>query len=212
MRDYQIPIGLSALHVYHSGVVSMPDCALQRQAGTYSTALLVSQREHAWQAENMILEGHTGRVESVAFSPNGLRVVSGSYDHTVRVWDAVSGATLHTLEGHTGYVRSVTFSPDGLRIVSGSGDCTVRVWDAVSGGLLHTLEGHTGWVKSVAFSPDGSRIASGSDDHTARIWDAETGTLQRIVEGYDGQSLQSILDDSVLPNGRRSSLLYRYYR
>jgi WD40 repeat protein len=212
MREYQNPISLSALHVYHSGVVSMPDCALQRQAGTYRTALLVSQRDRAWQAENMILEGHTRPVESVAFSSNGLRIVSGSDDHTVRVWDAVSGAILHTLEGHTDWVRSVDFSPNGLRIVSGSGDHTVRVWDAVSGGILHILEGHTGLVRSVTFSPDGLRIVSGSDDHTARIWDAETGALQRIIEGNHGQSLQSILDDSAIPNGRRSSLSYRCNR
>jgi WD40 repeat protein len=166
MRDYRTPIGHSALHVYHSGVVSMPECTLTSQVqGTYSTALLISERDHAWQTEHMILEGHTGKVQSVAFSPDGSHIVSGSDDHTMRVWDAVSGALLHTSEGHTGWVTSVTFSPDGLRIVSGF------------------------------------------DDHTARIWDAETGALQRIIEGYHGQSLQSILDDSVLPNGRRSSLL-----
>jgi WD40 repeat protein len=172
MGEYQTPISLSALHVYHSGIVSMPDCVLQKQAGTYSTAILVSQRDNAWHADNMKLEGHTGSVEFVAFSPNGLRIVSGSGDHTVRVWDAVSGAMLHTLEGHTDWVRSVHFSPNGLRIVSGSHDHTVRVWDAVSGAILHTLEGHTGSVRSVTFSPNGLRIVSGSHDHTVRVWDA----------------------------------------
>jgi WD40 repeat protein len=213
MRDYQIPIGLSALHVYHSGVVSMPECALRSQAqGTYSTALLISERDHAWQTENMILEGHTDGVESVAFSPDGSRIVSGSNDHTVRVWDAVLGATLHTLEGHTDRVTSVTFSLDGSRIVSGSNDHTVRVWDAVSGAILHTLEGHIDCVTSVDFSLDGLCIVSESDDHTARIWDAETGTLQRIMEGYHGQSLQSILDESALPNGWRYPIVSLYLR
>ena len=85
------------------------------------------------------ITGHTGSVRSVSFSPDGSRIVSGSYDNTVRVWDAVSGeCVLGPLEGHTGSVRSVSFSPDGSRIVSGSWDKTVRVWDAVSGAVSYT--------------------------------------------------------------------------
>ena len=75
----------------------------------------------------------------MSFSRDGKRIVSGSLDSTVRVWDAVSGeCVLGPLEGHTGGVRSVSFSGDGKRIVSGSRDRTVRVWDAVSGECLHT--------------------------------------------------------------------------
>ena len=76
------------------------------------------------------LKGHTNRVGSVAFSPDGQRIVSGSFDQTVKIWDANTDKELQTLKGHTNSVTSVAFSPDGQRIVSGSEDKTVKIWDA----------------------------------------------------------------------------------
>jgi WD40 repeat protein len=114
-------------------------------------------------------------VLSVSFSPDGRRIVSGSYDRTIRIWDAESGQELSKLEGHSGVVLSVSFSPDGRRIVSG-GDRTIRIWDAESGQeLLKLKPKHNEDVLSPSFSPDGRRIVSDSDDETIRIWDAESG-------------------------------------
>src|SRR5207248_1006633 len=79
------------------------------------------------------LKGHTAGIGSVAFSPDGKRIVSGSDDETVKVWDAQTGQETLTLKGHTHWVISVAFSPDGKRIASGSFDKTVRVWDAHTG-------------------------------------------------------------------------------
>ena len=76
-----------------------------------------------------MLQGHTHFVTSVAFSPDGNQIVSGSWDWSVRVWDAKTGEQLRELQGHTNYVKSVAFSPDGKQIVSGSVDQSVRVWD-----------------------------------------------------------------------------------
>ena len=119
--------------------------------------------------------GHSDAVVSVAFSPDGTRIASGSADNTVRVWDVATWTCSHTLEGHSDYVHSVAFSPDGTRIASGSDDQTVRVWNVETGACEATLMGHTDLVLSVAFSPDGTRIVSGSADQTVRFWDATTG-------------------------------------
>ena len=122
-------------------------------------------------------------LNSVAFSPDGQTVVSGS-SKTVRLWSTGSGELLRTLEGHTSYVNSVAFSPDGQYIVFGSDDKTLRLWSTGSGELLRTLEGHTSSVYSVAFSPDGQSIASGSSDMTVRLWSTGSGELLRTLEGH----------------------------
>jgi WD40 repeat protein len=192
MRDYQIPITLSALHVYHSGVITMPECALRRQTTNHGTARLILERDRDWQAVTTILEGHSGAVCSVAFSSDGLRIVSCADDHTVRIWDTVSGILQQTLEGHTDWVRSAVFSSDGSRIVSGSEDDTVRIWDAISGQLQHTLEGHASWVFSVDLSPDGLRIVSGGG-RIVCIWDTISGRVQHFGGSHSLRKLCWVL-------------------
>ncbi|KIK58681.1 hypothetical protein GYMLUDRAFT_170511, partial [Collybiopsis luxurians FD-317 M1] len=130
-------------------------------------------------------------VNSVAFSNDGLRIVSGLDNNTVCIWDADTGVKVKVLEGHSGSVESIALSYDGSRIVSGSGDESVRIWDVNTGMNLQTLEGHTGPVMSVAFSTDGSRIVSGSKDTTINIWDANSGRQLQTLKGHIGE-VQSV--------------------
>src|SRR5439155_451724 len=99
-----------------------------------------------------MLVGHVGSVRSVAFSPDGTKVLTGSADGTARLWKEVSGTVITILEGYEGPVSSVAFSPDGTRMLTGSADGTARLWEVASGKLLATLIGHKGSVNSIAFS------------------------------------------------------------
>ncbi len=92
--------------------------------------------------ELLALKGHAGAVWSVAFSPDGQRLASGSNDKTVKIWDSATGKELFTLKGHAGRVMSVAFSPDGQRLASGSNDQTVKIWDSATGKELFSLKGH----------------------------------------------------------------------
>ncbi|KAF7334802.1 WD40 repeat-like protein [Mycena sanguinolenta] len=143
------------------------------------------------------MEGHTDSVFSVAFSPDSTRIVSGSFDKTVCIWDATTGAELGRIEGHTDSVYSVAFSPDGAHIVSGSHDKTVRIWDAATSVELGRMEGHTDLVCSVAFSPDGAHIVSGSADKTVRIWEVTTSAELGRMEGH----IDPVISVAFSPNG-----------
>jgi WD40 repeat protein/serine/threonine protein kinase len=142
-----------------------------------------------------VLPGHQNWVTAVAVLPDG-RLVSGSSDYTLRVWDVESGQALAALAGHQGLVWAVAVLPDG-RLVSGSSDYTLRVWDVESGHVLATLRGHQGSISSVAVLPDG-RVISGSDDKTLRVWDVESGHILATLKGHQG----GVRTVAVLPDGR----------
>ena len=124
-----------------------------------------------------------GEVRSVAFSPNGKMLASGS-DKTIKIWDTTDGSLMQTLAGDK-YVNSVAFSPDGKTIVSGSQDETI-IWDMEKGILKQTFKNRGGGVLEAAFSPDGKLIASGNVGwYVIEIWDVESGILKQTLEGHE---------------------------
>ncbi len=129
------------------------------------------------------LKGHSQSVRSVAWT--GTLIAAGSEDKTARLWDARTGALLHTLAGHEGPLFAVALNHDGSRLATGATDKTVRLWDTASGRLLTVLRGHGGTVYAIAFSPDGSRLGSGSDDTTIRLWDVADGELLLQLRGHE---------------------------
>ncbi|KIO13849.1 hypothetical protein M404DRAFT_120746 [Pisolithus tinctorius Marx 270] len=180
IRNFGSVIVHSTPHLYASALPFIPSDALLSMMLLPKFPRLATVTVgglKGWPVEQQLLQGHAYGVNSVAFSPDGKSIVSGSQDTTVRLWDVEGGVQIGSpLEGHKNEVNSVAFSPDGKRIVTGSWDNTVRFWDVEGGVQIGSpLKGHTNPIFSVAFSPDGKSIVSGSWDKTVRVWDVEGG-------------------------------------
>ena len=128
--------------------------------------------------------GHSSSVSSVAFSPDGRLILSGSWDNTLKLWGVETGMEIRTFVGHSSFVSSVAFSPDGRMALSGSKDKTLKLWNIAAGDEIKTLKGHTSSVYSVAFSSDGRLALSGSGDKTLKLWNIATGEDVKTYEGH----------------------------
>ncbi|KAL4074753.1 WD40-repeat-containing domain protein [Scleroderma yunnanense] len=191
IRTFGGAISQSTPHLYLSALPFCPKdsfISIQFSLKFPRIPQVVRGRDIHWPISQVTIKEHTSTVTTVAFSPDGTRIVSGSDDHTIRLWDAETGLTVgSSLEGHTERVYEVMFSPDGKCVVSGSCDSTIRIWDVEKGLQVgEPLQGHTEWVITVAYSPNGRYIASGSRDTAIIIWDAETG--QKIGDALLGHT------------------------
>ncbi len=140
-------------------------------------------------AEVDLFTGHVRPVTSVAFSPDGATLASGSQDATLRLWDVVAGQLQATLEGHQGPIASVAFSPEGATLASAGGERTFRLWDVASGQTKATLQANK-VPRSVAFSPDGATLVGASagsrefrEGSMLQVWDVPSGRPKALQEG-----------------------------
>ncbi len=160
--------------------------------------------------ELLNLRGCTDIVHSVAWSPDGRRLVSASGDQTVKVWDAATGQELLNLPANCPMtsgnpVQWVAWSPDSQRLASVSQDQTIKVWEATTGQKLLTLRGHTGPINAVAWHPDGRRLASAGIDQMVKIWDITTGQELLTLRG-PAREVKAV---SWNPDGERLTACYR---
>nr|NMG11688.1 hypothetical protein [Brasilonema sp. UFV-L1] len=155
----------------------LPNQVLDRVQFNLHTAMEMAR-------ESNILQGHKDSVSSVAVSPDGKMIVTGSHDKTVRLWDIQGNPIGQPFQGHAHWVSSVVISPDGKMIVTGSGDKTVRLWDTQGNPIGQPFRGHNLGVSSVAISPDGLLIISSSQDKTVRLWDIQGNPIGQPFQGH----------------------------
>ena len=142
-------------------------------------------------------------VTSIAFSPDGAVLASGSHDKTVRLWNVADGRETMRLLGHEAGVTAIAFSPDGATLASASYDNMVRLWAIKDGCETVRLTGHKGEVNAVAFGPNSKTLATASWDRTVRLWDVADGRETARLEGYSNH----VKAVAFSPNGKTLALV-----
>ncbi|MEO0377901.1 MAG: hypothetical protein AAF329_25555, partial [Cyanobacteria bacterium P01_A01_bin.17] len=137
---------------------------------------------------------HEDCVWTVAFSPSGNLLASGSDDFSVKIWDMNHSNCIRTLNRHKSRVSSVSFTQDGQFLASAGLHGEINIWNPYSGKHLRTLEGHTNRIQTVVFNPVNGHLVSCSYDETVRIWDIATGKCLRILSNrpYGGTNIQGV--------------------
>jgi len=142
-------------------------------------------RVHPVSRCSSTLSGHNGAILSVAFSPDGKRLASGSGDHTVRFWDLNTETPQQIGTGHSGWVQTLAWSPCGKWLASGGMDGQILVWDGATGKQVgRALKGHVKWITGLQWEPAhlsaavSQRLASCSKDGTVKVWNVQQGTCQ----------------------------------
>jgi WD40 repeat protein len=146
-----------------------------------------------------VLRGHSDRILSVTFSPNGQILASGSADRTIKLWHPQTGKLIKTLQGHRSWIWEIAISPDNKFLASGSYDHTVKVWDLESGECSQTLQGHPSSVLSVRFSHDGKTLFSSGYDHIVKHWHLETG---KCLHTWEADSSNRVWAMALSPNSK----------
>ncbi|KAJ7819116.1 WD40-repeat-containing domain protein [Mycena olivaceomarginata] len=202
--DFHNVINISAVQVYNSALIFIPDCSLlHAYEHELPTAHMTTPRTEEWDASLLVLEGHKSSVNMVSISQKGGRVASASDDGCVCIWDTSNGAQVSCFNGHVGAVKSVDYSPNSAYLVSSGSDATIRLWNAITGFNMFTFIGHKGSVNLAIFSSDRSKIASGSDDNTISTWDVLENKPLSSLNGHSGPvtCLAFLANDSQILSG-----------
>lgn len=142
------------------------------------------------------ITAHAADISTINFNSSKTKIVSASFDKTIKVWNVETKQHLLTLQGHTDFVYAAKFSPGDKHIVSVSRDRTAKIWDAGTGKLLHTLSGHKFSIFDLSFSKDGKRVTTISRSGGVKEWLIETGTLlHSIAQDYDYKSFITLSTD-----------------
>jgi WD40 repeat protein len=226
LREFWVPVSLSALHLYHSVIVFMPECLLLDRVSraAHPIATMLSDRISEWD-RTIILEGHTESVNCAVFFPDNARVVSISADGTVRIWDFASSRQLARLNVcATNYPNEVVVHPDGLEIAISCIDGRILLWDLVDDGEAYELSpgerrnsarSNAFHIRSMEYSPSGKQLLCVTSKDNIVIWDIKTASVLRrldirtLDDSFDevgslvGLRQGSFICASFLPDGLR---------
>jgi WD40 repeat protein len=149
-----------------------------------------------WNLQQTI-SAHSDWVRCLSFTPEGSKLVSGSFDKTIKVWQLKDGTAIHTLTDHLKGVFALAVSPDGKLLASGSWDELIKLWNLETGTLLQNLSQHQASVRSLAISADSRTLISGSFDQTIKLWSLPDGAVAKTIA--DSESIAAI---ALSPNGK----------
>ncbi|MFL5240769.1 MAG: hypothetical protein ACJ8FY_01560 [Gemmataceae bacterium] len=150
--------------------------------------------------QQLSLIGHTGAVNSLAFSPNGRHLASASDDSTLLVWDAKSGKVVHSLDAPGESIQNVAYDTPGKRLAAACGSA-LRIWDAEKGREIACLKGHAATVRAVAFSPDGNHLASAGKDKAVLLWATKPASNEINLQGHTNW----VIGVCFSPDGQRAA-------
>ncbi|OBS20414.1 hypothetical protein FPOA_06784 [Fusarium poae] len=211
LKSNSFPAGLDAL--YGRMLKQMqPPTGQERDLGLEAPdwVSVLQGVDDDWSPRIQTMEGHTADVRSIAFSHDGYLLASGSEDHTIKIWDVLTGTCLHSLLGHDDWVLKVAFSRTSYQLTSASSDHTIKIWDANNGVLIRTLAEHDGPVNDLVYGIKDSFLASGSEDGTIKLFDTIRGVCTRtiVIDGNpDVLSIAFTHDDQILSCCTHYSLL-----